>query len=97
MSKTYKRQTSLALPCCYIKAGSLEGQFIQDLTFLSRDRRTDGKARSLANKTVGVINWHIYLTIIPRARMGYESIAHEAAIDSEVMRVRGIIVLIKSN
>ena len=30
--------------------------------------------------------------------MGYESIAHEAeAIDSEAMRVRGIIVLVKSN
>ena len=40
-----------------------------------------------------------YLTIIPRARMGYESIAHEAewAIDSEAMRARGIIVLVKSN
>jgi len=40
-------------------------------------------------------------TIIPRARMGYESIAHEAegrmAIDSEAMRVRGMIVLVKSN
>ena len=48
----------------------------------------------------------IYLTIIPQARMGYESIAHEAidseaidseAIDSEAMRARGIIVLVKSN
>ena len=33
--------------------------------------------------------------------MGYESIAHEAegrmAIDSEAMRVRGMIVLVKSN
>ena len=29
-----------------------------------------------------------YLTIIPRARMGY---------DSEAMRARGIIVLVKSN
>ena len=42
-----------------------------------------------------------YLTIIIRARMGYESIAHEAegrmAIDSEAMRARGIIVLVKSN
>ena len=38
-----------------------------------------------------------YLTIIPRARMGSESIAHEAegAIDSEAMRARGIIVLVK--
>ena len=39
-----------------------------------------------------------YLTIIPRARMGSESIAHEAetewAIDSEAMRARGIIVLV---
>ena len=35
-----------------------------------------------------------YLTIIPRARMGSESIAW--AIDSEAMRVRGIIVLVKS-
>ena len=34
-----------------------------------------------------------YLTIIPRARMGYESIS----IDSEPMRARGIIVLVKSN
>ena len=34
-----------------------------------------------------------YLTIIPRARMGYESIA----IDSEAMMARGIIVLVKSN
>ena len=43
----------------------------------------------------------IYSTIIPRARMGSESIAHEAegrmAIDSEAMRARGIIVLVKSN
>ena len=43
-----------------------------------------------------------YLTIIPRARMGSESIAHEAeeaswAIDSEPIRARGIIVLVKSN
>ena len=38
-----------------------------------------------------------YLTIIPRARMGSESIAAEWAIYSEGMRVRGIIVLIKSN
>ena len=39
----------------------------------------------------------VYLTIIPRARMGYESIAHKAewAIDSEAMRARGIIVLCK--
>ena len=29
--------------------------------------------------------------------MGYESIAHELAIDSEAMRARGIIVLVKSN
>ena len=35
----------------------------------------------------------VYLTIIPRARMGSESIA----IDSEAMRARGIIVLVKSN
>ena len=36
----------------------------------------------------------IYLTIIPLARMGSESIALEAewAIDSEAMRARGIIV-----
>ena len=44
-----------------------------------------------------------YLTIIPRARMGYESIAHEAeaewATDSEAMssKARRIIVLVKSN
>ena len=38
-----------------------------------------------------------YLTIIPRARMGSESIAAEWAIDSEAMRARGIIVLVKSN
>ena len=42
-----------------------------------------------------------YLTIIPRARMGSESIAHEAegrmAIESEAMRARGMIVLVKSN
>ena len=34
-----------------------------------------------------------YLTIIPRARLSSESIA----IDSEAMRTRGIIVLVKSN
>ena len=44
------------------------------------------------------------LTIITRARMGSESKAHESiayeaewAIDSEAMRARGIIVLVKSN
>ena len=41
------------------------------------------------------------LTIIPRAQMGYESIAHdpkaELTVDSEPMRARGIIVLVKSN
>ena len=37
-----------------------------------------------------------YLTIIPRARLGSESIAAEWAIDSEAMRTRGIIVLVKS-
>ena len=43
------------------------------------------------------------LTIITRARIGSESIAHESiahvaewAIDSEAMRARGIIVLVKS-
>ena len=35
-----------------------------------------------------------YLTIIPRARMGSESMAHEA---EEPMRARGIIVLVKFN
>ena len=48
---------------------------------------------------------HGFLKIIPRARMGSESIAHEAGrpngllatIDSEAMRERGIIVLVKSN
>ena len=41
----------------------------------------------------------VYLTIIPRTRMGSESIAHSAewAIDSEAIRARGIIVLVKSN
>ena len=41
-----------------------------------------------------------YLTIIPRARMGSESIAQPKAkwaIDSEAIRARGIIVLVKSN
>ena len=38
-----------------------------------------------------------YLTIIPRARMGSESIAEEWAINSEAMRARGIIVQVKSN
>ena len=42
-----------------------------------------------------------YLTIIPRARMGSESIAHEAegrmGCLSEAMRARGIIVSVKSN
>ena len=38
-----------------------------------------------------------YLTIIPRARMGSESIAQEWAINSEAMRARGTIVQVKSN
>ena len=38
-----------------------------------------------------------YLTIIPRARMGSESIAEEWAINSEAMRARRIIVQVKSN
>ena len=38
-----------------------------------------------------------YLTIIPRARMGSESIAEEWAINSEAMRARGMIVQVKSN
>ena len=37
----------------------------------------------------------VYLTTIPRARMGFESIA--GATDSEAIRARGIIVLVKSN
>ena len=38
-----------------------------------------------------------YLTIILQARMGAELIAHEAewTIDSEAIRARGIIVLVK--
>ena len=40
-----------------------------------------------------VLKIGVYLTIIHRARMGSESIA----IDSEPMRARGIIVLVKSN
>ena len=48
------------------------------------------------------LSLYIYiLKIIPQARLGYESIAHEAeaerGIDSEAMRARGIIVLVKSN
>ena len=42
-----------------------------------------------------------YLTIIPQARKGFEWIAHEAeglmGFDSEAMKARGIIVLVKSN
>ena len=40
-----------------------------------------------------------YLTIIPRARMSSESMRPKAewAIDSELIRARGIIVLVKSN
>ena len=42
-----------------------------------------------------------YLTIIPQAQMGSESIAHEAegrmGYNSEAMRARGIFVLVKSN
>ena len=38
-----------------------------------------------------------YLTIIPRARKGSESIAEEWAINSGAMRARGIIVQVKSN
>ena len=42
-----------------------------------------------------------HLTIIPQARMCSQSIAHEAegrmGYNSEAMRVRGIIVLVKSN
>ena len=42
-----------------------------------------------------------YLTIIPRAQMCSQSIAHEVegrmGYNSEAMRVRGIIVLVKSN
>ena len=40
---------------------------------------------------------NVQLTIILRARMGSESIAAEWAIDSEAIRERGIIVLVKSN
>ena len=39
----------------------------------------------------------VQLTIIPRARIGSELKAAEWAIDSEAMRERGIIVLVKSN
>ena len=39
----------------------------------------------------------VYLTIIPRARMGSKSIAHEAELTQEAMRAGGIIVLVKSN
>ena len=42
-----------------------------------------------------------YLTIIPRAQMCSQSIAHEVegrmGYNSEAMRARGIIVLVKSN
>ena len=38
----------------------------------------------------------VYLSIIPRARMGSEPSA-SSAIDSEAMRAIGIIVLVKSN
>ena len=38
-----------------------------------------------------------YLTIIPQARVGSESIAAKWAIGSEEMRARGIIVFVKSN
>ena len=43
------------------------------------------------------VSYAEYLTIIPWARMGFESIAAEWAIDSEAMRARRIIVLVKSN
>ena len=62
------------------------------------------EAKYLANDTgfgsLGKFRYR-YLTIIPRARMGSEAIAHEAeaewAIESADMRVRGLIVLVKSN
>ena len=47
-----------------------------------------------------MIDAMVYLTIIPRARPGSESIAHEAeewAIHSEALRARGITVLVKAN
>ena len=46
-----------------------------------------------------VLLYNKLLTIIPRARMGSESIPHEAegTIELEAMRARGIIVLVKSN
>ena len=47
------------------------------------------------------LRYAVDLTIIPRAQMGSESIALRPkagwAIDSEAMRARGIIVLVKSN
>ena len=48
---------------------------------------------------MGILLDVVYLTIIRRARMGSESIAHDAkwVIDSEAKRAGGKIVLVKSN
>ena len=62
----------------------------------------NGLYRKAPSKKGNFFRPQIYLTIIPWLRMGSESIAHEAegridSIDSEAMRVRGIIVLVKFN
>ena len=56
----------------------------------------------LPKKVAAVERWPLaYLTIIPQARKGSESIAMrlkaEWAFDSEAIRARGIIVFVKSN
>ena len=59
----------------------------------------DARGKNTLTLTLNPNKLKSYLTIIPRAWMGSQSIAHEAewAIDSEAMRARGIIVLVKSN
>ena len=73
-----------------------EAMRVRGIIFLVQRSRQKNHVPIYLRTSFRVELGRLYLTIIPGARMGSESIAHEA-IDSEAMRVRGIIFLVQSN
>ena len=81
-------------------AYSVRGQL--DPVFSFKDEHKSEQDFKIKNKMYRYWNavsvgYTKYLTITPRVQLGCESIAAKWAIDSDAMRARGIIVLVKSN
>ena len=73
------RKTNVA--CVSLWPGAVMTENIHDIIHCQSKNEMVKKANYLSFRTYGVLSKFLsesYLTIIPRARMGYESIAYEA-------------------